>query len=429
MIRSVALPVLVIALIAGAQAFAQTANNVSAGASGSGSAGSGTAVPGIIVSPPITPVPPVPAPTPNPSPDTGFVQFNNLTIINISDTNVPAEIVATMQEPIPVPLSANGSGTSGTGNCMRFNSESAATGMAIPCPMPPTSPDNSSSGPAPTNSASAPSGAVSPGPAVNMPNIALPPPRAYRIEVDANTEIMLRDRTAAQLADLSSGDEINVYGYYNIDGSIQAFIVRDLSKPIVTTSMQLNNVTLVSVSASTTPTTLAVTQTVMAPCFGFGANGAARSIACPMGVPSFSANSATANVTPPQALMPNWAMLRKYVVNVDSRTIILDRNRTELPLGSLTPGDSLNIYGETSDNGQTLTADIVRDLSVPAAATTITGTVSQVNADGSFVIQTTDGRTITVQNPISVGEAVTLQGIINSAENVISQISQILIRQ
>lgn len=262
-----------------------------------------------------------------------------------------------------------------------------------------------------------------------MPNIAFPVSQTYRIEVDSNTEFMLRDRTAAQLSDFSAGDQINVYGYYNTDGSIQAFIVRDLSKPVETTSMQLNNVTLVSVSASTTPATLAVTQTVTAPCLGFDSNGSALSIACPMGVSSFSANPATANVTPPAALMPNWVMLRKYVVNVDSRTIILDRNRGELSLASLTPGDSLNIYGETSDNGQTITADIIRDLSIPPAATTITGTVSQVNADGSFVIRTTDGRTLTVQNPISAGETVTLQGILNSAENIVSQISQVLIRQ
>ena len=82
----------------------------------------------------------------------------------------------------------------------------------------------------------------------------------YRIEVDATTELSLRDRTSAGLSDFAAGDQINVFGYYNTDGSIQAYLVRDLSKPMQTQSLQLNNIEIVSLSGTSTPATIAVTQ-------------------------------------------------------------------------------------------------------------------------------------------------------------------------
>lgn len=318
--------------------------------------------------------------------NTGFLQLNNLSVQSVSGSGNSGEIDAVSQVFNPVPLDANAGAPAIQQNCRKFNSESDSASTPVACPTP-------------VNTGAAVSGSATMG---------LAP---YRIEVSATTQLMLRDRTQASLSDFSQGDQINVFGYYNADGSVQAYLVRDLSKPVQTETLQLNNVMLVSVSNSSTPATLTVTQQTGFPCYGFDTKGSATSIACPMGTASAS---------------PSGVMVRKYVVNVDGRTTILDRNRTQLSLANLNAGDQLNIYGETSDNGQTITADIVRDTSVPAAPSTYSGTVTQVNSDGSFVIQTSAGQLLTVQSPVSVGESVNLQGMLNAAQNTISQISRLV---
>ena len=312
-------------------------------------------------------------PAPSPTQISGFIQFNNLVIQSVSAANPPAEIL------VSNPAVVYPAGESSA--CYHYDTQSSVSGQAIYCPTPPTT-------------------------------------YQYRIEVDASTRLLLRDRTAATLSSFSSGDQINVFGYYNSDGTIQAYLIRDLSKPVQDEFIQLNNVNLVSISASTTPATLVVAQAQGNPCYGFGAGGEAKqSIVCPLG--------AQPNTPVPSALMPVWQTLRKYVINIDAQTIILDSNHTSISLSALQVGDQLNIYGDTTDNGQTLTADIVRDLSLPAAASTYNGKVTQVNTDGSFVIQTNDGQTITVQNPIQVGATVQLTGLLDRLKNILSQVSSI----
>ncbi len=427
---------------------------------GVGQSGGGQASPAIIVSPPMPIAPP-------PMIESGFIQFNDLTVESVSATNPPAEILATYPTPVIVPMIYNGAAGASTpgsagasagsatvapsaaptglsassATCYRFDSENSATGQAIACPIPPTAvPPTVTS--TPSSDAAPP--AMTPSTATAMPMMPAtsgtvpaiypyPYPirtAAYRIEVDASTKLYLRDRTPATLNNFAAGDQINLFGYYNADGSIQAYLVRDLSKPAQSEFLQLNNVDLVSISASATGATLVVAQQSVYPCYGFGASGNAKqSIACPMGVqssPSSAPNSALQNIQVPSALMPIWNVARKYVVNVDAQTILLDSNRTKLQLSDLQVGDELNVYGETSDGGQTLNADIVRDISIPPVAQTYGGTVTQVTSDGSFVIQTSDGRTITVQSPIQVGATLQLTGVLDRLANVLSQVTSII---
>jgi len=48
-----------------------------------------------------------------------------------------------------------------------------------------------------------------------------------------------------------------------------------------------------------------------------------------------------------------------------------------------------------------------------------------VNSDGSFVIQTSNGLTITVDTPIQIGATLTVTGLLNQLQNVLSQVSSI----
>lgn len=380
--------------------------------------GVATSGPAVIVSPPMPIVPPV---------DSGFVQFNNLTVESVSASNPPAEILASNPNIYTVMGTTNGTAIPSTPSvmaapsvsCLKFDTQSSASGRAISCPTPPSST---------TTTLQFATGTATGGTSAS-PMIYPPYPfryQPYRIEIDASTQLILRDRTVATLASFSSGDQINVFGYYNTDGSIQAYLVRDLSKPAQDEFLQLNNVELISVSTNTTPTTLVVAQIQNYPCYGFGINGTTKqSIACPMGISAATNGSALQNLSVPAALMPSWQSLKKYVIVMDAQTILLDSNRTKLSLTDLQVGDQMNIYGNTTDNGQTLHADIVRDLSLPATPTTYSGTIKQVNTDGSFVIQTGDGQTITVPNPIQIGSTVQLTGLLDRLTNLLSQISNI----
>lgn len=414
--------------------FAVPVVNAQTAGAGAGASGSGYANPAVVSSGPAVIVPPgMPMPVPPPM-GGGFIQFNNLTVETVSGTNPPAEIVASNPNIYPmIGASGGGMGTSvpaapsaaPSAKCYKFDTEHSTAGRAISCPtlkaMPSTATSTTQSEPNPSASGSARSPMIYP----------LPPYpiryQPYRIEVDASTRLLLRDRTAATLGNFSPGDQINVFGYYNSDGSIQAYLIRDLSKPAQDEFIQLNNVDLVSISSVTIPATLIVAQTQGYPCYGFGAGGikgpAKQFIACPMGAQAAANNPALQNISVPPALAPNWQLLRKYVINIDAHTIILDNNRTNLSLSDLQIGDQLNIYGDTIDNGQTLNADIVRDISIPAVPSTYNGKITQVNADGSFVIQTNDGKTITAQSPIQVGAAVQLTGVLDRLKNVLTQVS------
>lgn len=348
--------------------------------------------------PPIQPMPPIPAPLPQQS-SGGFIQFNNLVVQSVSSQSVPAEIIASYSynsvTPI-IPLESSGQGMSGSasvnGNvptisngsnnitCRSYMGLTDNVGQAIPCPEPPSVAFPNATSSSGFNSSGTTGGASGGGSGVGAPAIIISPispspvppvvgGASYRIEVDQNTQLMLRDRTPTTLADFSVGDQINVFGFYNTDGSIQAYLVRDLSKPVQSQFIQLNNVNLISISSTTIPATLVVAQQLGNPCYNFGPMGNVKAPAmCPMGITSLNTNAATQNIVIPTPLMPVWNSSRKYVVNVDDQTTILDNSRTEIPLSSLSVNDQLNIYGDTNDNGQTLQADIIRDLSLPTSS-------------------------------------------------------------
>ena len=354
---------------------------------------------------------PVPVPPPI---DAGFVQFSNLTIQSVSSNTIPAEILATTDFYL-MPMTETGAANPtinpiSSVKCLKFENENSAAGRTITCPTP-------------SSTSSTGSKTYSP----NQLSIAYP---LYRIEVDQNTRLYLRDKTQATLSDFASGDKINVFGFYNSDGSIQAYIARNISKPVEKQFIQLNNVELVSISATTAPTTLVVVQKPTYPCYRFNSQGNDKqSFPCPMGVQSLLENPATKNLQPSQSLMPIWDIVRKYVINVDSQTIILNRARGRLSLTDLKIGDQLNIYGDTSDNSQTINADIIRDISQPAVASNYSGTITQVNSDGSFTFQTIDGEMITVKNPINVGDLINIKGIIDQAQKLITEISTLTTRK
>lgn len=355
--------------------------------------------------------------------DGSIIQFDNLTISSISGTSLPATIYASPG--YAYPMSSMGSDlqkspapmTGKDIKCYMFSGSDAAIKTETTCPQP--AGQETSSG-----SAQSAQGIQM------MPPTVLP--YQYRIQVSQDTRLMLRNRETATLSDFVAGNQINVYGYYNADGTVRALVVRNLSKPEEKRFIQLNNVNVVSVSGNAIPADIVVVQRDYFPCYDFGARGdMKRPYPCPAGLKSFDDNPTTRNLNAPESLMPIINTGRKYIVRADAGTIFLNREKVRISLSDISVGDELNVYGAIGNQTEIIEADIIRNLSKPPKPVTpeqIRGTITQVNSDGSFMLQMEDGRVITVKNPFQVGASVSVKGILDGISGILSNISEILIK-
>lgn len=308
-------------------------------------AGSGTVSVTPLPVPSIEPVQPI---FDDDTSDDDIVQLNNLRIQKISSTRLPLVISASYDFGI---------------TCQKFETEGAGKGLAITCPASPTA--------------------------------------LYEIRVDNDTILLLRNRGRARITDFEIGDRINVYGFRDGGtGLIDALIVRNLDKPIVKQFIQLNNVEVVSLpSASRPPATLVVVQKGAYPCLDFGTGQETKSSAvfpCPLGIVE-KAPTASSGISP--ELPPSY--YRKYIIEVTSKTQILDPNRKSLALDKIQIGDTLNIYGSYTGDSSQISAQTIRDLS---QSTNKRGTL-QVTVSGSDIYcilqQTRDERAKPLIYPIT----------------------------
>ncbi|HVN26761.1 MAG TPA: hypothetical protein VMT99_03900 [Candidatus Paceibacterota bacterium] len=205
-----------------------------------------------------------------------WIQVNGLTVTGMSSTLKPATLAASTPSP----------------SCETFADQSSAFGTAVTCP------------------------AVS----------------SYEIAVDQATVVRLRDRSVGVLANVTTGDVVNVFGSLTADGTLQATILRDLSKP----------------------------QVGLVPSTGF-----------PSGGGTTIAGTGTSN----DAILSLAAALLTLFPN--------------------------------------LAATMTSSGTLPADLRSFGATITQVNADGSFVVRLTDGRTFTVPNVIRVGTTVTLGQVVD----------------
>jgi len=90
--------------------------------------------------------------------------------------------------------------------CEQFITDSSPIGTSVACPVatPMMTPTSTTSSPAYYN--------------------------PYAVVVDAATQVEANDRTPMAVANIMPGDAINVYGYYDGTGTMDAEIVRDLSR-------------------------------------------------------------------------------------------------------------------------------------------------------------------------------------------------------
>jgi hypothetical protein len=144
-------------------------------------------------------VTPVPGATPifvvSPVPSAAYIQFNDIMVVGVSGTASSGIIFAQSQ--------------SQGGTCTEYASAEDTVGSAVTCPMAPT--------PATTTMTNTSS---------TMTNTG-----TFTITINSGTQLLLSDRSSAVLGNITAADVINVYGYYDGLGNIDAQVVRDLSKP------------------------------------------------------------------------------------------------------------------------------------------------------------------------------------------------------
>lgn len=317
-----------------------------------------------------------------------IIQFNNLIVQSVSGTAAPAEIVAVRQQAVePQP-------------CTRFESRDAKTGLRGLCPLPPGTPAASAE-------------------------------IRYRIAVDAETILMLRDRQTGTLADFSAGDRLNVFGFYREDGAIRGLVIRNLVKPLPKYFIQLNNVEVVKMSAQE-PRTLFVVRRPELPCQKFESERKME-FPCPLGIPASEKEQAIQGISISDELKPIIGFSGTYEVRLTAKTILLDRDRKTIPFTAIAIGDRLNVYGtHTTADARIIEAEIVRDLSKPEKAPDaerFDGIITQINqGDGSFVLRLRDGTLVTVTNPVAIDSFVSVRGILDKIAKTIEKVSEIALR-
>src|SRR3989344_3170542 len=303
-----------------------------------------------------------------------IVQFNNLRITEIVSAG---ELRAVTNYDVPNP-------------CLKFETLEQSRGASFPCPVP--------------------------------LGQSIAPQIVYTIKTGSQTIFLLRDRSRGAFADFGVNDRLNIYGFYDADtNTVEALILRNLSKPKERQFIQLNNLDIVSISSSTTPATITAVQNFSHPCYDYGSEGnsPARSMACPI----------TLKATGVDETRFPANLYRKYVIEVKSGTNLLDRNKNLIGFSQIAPGDRVNIYGLYDEDTQVIEALILRDLSKPSQREIVSGTIIQVNADGSFVLRTDSGEEFTVNPRLVTGLRVELQGFVDRVSKIISDLTRLLIKR
>jgi len=315
-----------------------------------------------------------------------IAQFNNLVIESVNNPTVPTEIIVTGQT----------NGTQKTFSCIKYESIIAASGIATECPVPRKL-------------------------GVETLNVLA----TYTIRITSDTRLLLRDRSAGTLTQFSAGDQLNIFGAYNQDGILSALTIRNLSKPEVKRTIQMENLYLLRFNRA--EGTLIALQAENSPCYEYTGE-IKRQTVCPKGLTSFEETDAATNLIIPDFIRTLAPTARKYIIKTDSTTSFVDRNKTPLLPIMVMPPDQLNIYGELDGSARLLNAKVVRNISKPISTQNYRGNITKINSDNSFEIKARDGRTLTVQNPFQVGAAVNLNGVLDETKNYIDRVSDLSIK-
>lgn len=295
-----------------------------------------------------------------------IVQLNNLVVQSVSGTSFPAIIYASRD----------------VGSvCINYETIDSARGKTVTCPV--------------------------------APSIL------YSINVDADTRLLLRNRTRATLTDFAEGDRINAFGFLgSATNQIDALIVRNLDKPVGYRYVQLNNMEIVSGPMFATPALsdadgrpvperpfpadIVVARKFPNPCLGFATESSSGFvIPCPLldeAVPSdvrsiFPGKAVTSASVSGQNLEINPIAtypFRRYTVTITEATQLVNRVRQAISIYDLKVGHKVNVYGRLNTSTNKIEGIIVRDLSLPLQGASV------------LRVQAVDGEIVCITSPCGV---------------------------
>jgi hypothetical protein len=116
-----------------------------------------------------------------------------------------------------------------------------------------------------------------------------------------------------------------------------------------------------------------------------------------------------------------------FTVQIDERTTIIGVNQEPALLSDFQAGEKVNVLGWLSADGTTIRAAVLRSLSQKNFHQSVSGTVKSVSADG-FVLVLSNGDEITVKTPVTEGAQITVKGVFDKVNKIISNVLSFSVR-
>jgi len=116
-----------------------------------------------------------------------------------------------------------------------------------------------------------------------------------------------------------------------------------------------------------------------------------------------------------------------YTVMIDKETTLLGVNQESALLSDFLAGDKINVLGWLSADSKTIRAAVIRNLEEKDYHQSLSGTIKKVSNNG-FTITLTNGNEVFVKTPIVEGAQVTVKGVFDKVNSMVSNVLSILIK-
>jgi len=116
-----------------------------------------------------------------------------------------------------------------------------------------------------------------------------------------------------------------------------------------------------------------------------------------------------------------------YIVQIEESTTLLGVNQEPALLSDFQAGDKINVLGRLSADSKNIRAAVMRNLETKDFHQSLSGTIKKVE-NGGFTITLTNGNEILVKTPIVKGAQVTVKGVFDKVNSMVSNVLSILIK-
>jgi hypothetical protein len=116
-----------------------------------------------------------------------------------------------------------------------------------------------------------------------------------------------------------------------------------------------------------------------------------------------------------------------YIVQIDEKTTLLGVNQESALLSDFQAGDKINVLGWLSADSKTIRAAVVRSLAAKDFHQSLSGTIKKIT-DNGFIMVLPNGDEVTVKTPLVEGAQLTVKGVFDKVNGVISSVLSLIIK-